>query len=135
MAVGISANWLWNFFVVMITPVILNRLAWKGYLIFMVLNFTFIPLVYFCYPETANLTLEEIDYIFTDDNMGAVATSKRMRKERVKYGHKESFVGDVDENGRRASMAERMGRTRSRDDSNAGTMVEGKGITQHQEKV
>jgi hypothetical protein len=44
-AVGISANWLWNFFVVMITPTLLNSLAWKGYLIFMCLNFSFIPLV------------------------------------------------------------------------------------------
>ena len=44
-AVGISANWIWNFFVVMITPTLLNSLAWKGYLIFMALNFSFIPLV------------------------------------------------------------------------------------------
>jgi hypothetical protein len=49
-AVGISANWLWNFFVVMITPTLLSSLAWKGYLIFMCLNFSFIPLVvsFFC---------------------------------------------------------------------------------------
>jgi hypothetical protein len=52
-AVGISSNWLWNFFVVMITPTLINNLAWKGYLIFMALNFAFIPLVYFCYPETS----------------------------------------------------------------------------------
>ncbi|KAF1976908.1 putative Myo-inositol transporter 1 [Bimuria novae-zelandiae CBS 107.79] len=44
-AVGISANWLWNFFVVMITPTLLNNLEWKGYLIFMCLNFSFVPLV------------------------------------------------------------------------------------------
>ena len=44
-AVGISANWLWNFFVVMITPTLLNNLEWKGYLIFMCLNFAFVPLV------------------------------------------------------------------------------------------
>jgi hypothetical protein len=44
-AVGISANWLWNFFVVMVTPTLLSSLAWKGYLIFMCLNFSFIPLV------------------------------------------------------------------------------------------
>jgi hypothetical protein len=30
-------------------------------------NFAFIPLVYFCYPETANLTLEEVDYLFTKE--------------------------------------------------------------------
>ncbi|KAJ5439549.1 uncharacterized protein N7458_010547 [Penicillium daleae] len=65
-AIGISANWLWNFFVVMITPTLIENLAWKGYLIFMCLNLVFVPIVYFFYPETANLTLEEIDFLFTD---------------------------------------------------------------------
>ncbi|KAJ5092826.1 hypothetical protein N7456_008687 [Penicillium angulare] len=65
-AIGISANWLWNFFVVMITPTLIDNLAWKGYLIFMCLNLVFVPIVYFFYPETANLTLEEIDFLFTD---------------------------------------------------------------------
>ena len=27
-------------------------------------NLAFIPLVYFCYPETSNLTLEEVDRLF-----------------------------------------------------------------------
>ena len=31
----------------------------------MATNFLFIPLVYFCYPETSNLTLEEVDHLFT----------------------------------------------------------------------
>ena len=44
-AVGISANWIWNFFVVMVTPTLLDSLAWKGYLIFMALNFALIPLI------------------------------------------------------------------------------------------
>lgn len=33
----------------------------------MALNLSFIPLIYFCYPETNNLTLEEIDFLFTKD--------------------------------------------------------------------
>jgi len=52
-AVGISANWIWNFFVVMVTPTLLNSLAWKGYLIFMCLNYSFIPLVV-CVPLPSN---------------------------------------------------------------------------------
>lgn len=33
----------------------------------MCLNFAFIPLIYFFYPETANLTLEEVDYLFVKE--------------------------------------------------------------------
>ncbi|KAK0277482.1 hypothetical protein LTR91_006112 [Friedmanniomyces endolithicus] len=76
-----------SFVIVMITPTLLNNLQWKGYLyvlpqhpstliglkltvhllqsIFMCTNFAFVPLVYFCYPETKNLTLEEVDHLFT----------------------------------------------------------------------
>jgi len=78
-AVGISANWIWNFLVVMITPTLLDSLAWKGYLIFMCLNYSFIPLVYFCYPETANLTLEEVDWLFYEGNV--VRRSRHVAKE------------------------------------------------------
>ncbi|KAF9263859.1 general substrate transporter [Marasmius fiardii PR-910] len=67
-AIGISSNWIWNFTIVMITPIILNRLQWKAYLIFVVTNALFVPLVYFCYPETTRLSLEEIDLIFLKPN-------------------------------------------------------------------
>lgn len=79
----------------MITPTLLNSLAWKGYLIFMALNFAFIPLIvctqictrtslanvlqYFCYPETANLTLEEVDWLFYEGDV--VKRSRRVAKE------------------------------------------------------
>lgn len=96
-AVGISANWLWNFFVVMITPTLITKLAWKGYLIFMALNFAFVPLVYFCYPETANLTLEEMDYLFASKEEDAVKMSVRVAKhgwgDRLgKYDNREDLV-------------------------------------------
>ncbi|PVI05638.1 putative Myo-inositol transporter 1 [Periconia macrospinosa] len=94
-AVGISANWIWNFLVVMITPSLLSNLAWKGYLIFMVLNFSFVPLVYFCYPETSNLTLEEIDWLFYEGDV--VKRSKRVAKEG--WGETEGW----------GSVAERVG--------------------------
>ncbi|KAG9772201.1 putative MFS sugar transporter, partial [Aureobasidium melanogenum] len=84
-AIGISSNWLWNFVVVMITPTLLNNLKWKAYFIFMCTNLAFVPLVYFwqvdhlllqsllrltasnSYPETSNLTLEEVDYLFVKE--------------------------------------------------------------------
>ncbi|ODM16298.1 hypothetical protein SI65_08297 [Aspergillus cristatus] len=85
-AIGVSSNWIWNFFVVMITPVIINRLQWKAYLIFMCTNFAFVPLIYFFYPETAKMTLEEIDYLFTNPDKGPVKLSKEIAKERPEHG-------------------------------------------------
>ena len=81
-AIGISSNWTWNFFVVMITPTLISNLRWKGYLIFMCLNFAFIPLVYFFYPETANLTLEEIDNLYTEPGRQARHVARDIRRER-----------------------------------------------------
>ncbi|GAB7344858.1 hypothetical protein MBLNU457_3305t1 [Dothideomycetes sp. NU457] len=89
-AVGISSNWLWNFVIVMITPVIINKLQWKAYLIFMCTNLAFVPLVYFCYPETANLTLEEIDHLFTQPGKSSVKVAREIRKQR-KYNRGESI--------------------------------------------
>ncbi|OJJ75956.1 hypothetical protein ASPBRDRAFT_117208 [Aspergillus brasiliensis CBS 101740] len=63
-AIGISANWLWSFFVAMISPTLIRDLAWKGYLIFVAFNLAFIPILYFYYPETANMGLEDIDSLF-----------------------------------------------------------------------
>lgn len=83
-----------NFFVVMITPVIINRLQWKAYLIFMCTNFAFVPLVYFFYPETAKFTLEEIDYLFTNPNKGPVQLSEELQKER-RRGQGRSIVADT----------------------------------------
>lgn len=66
-AMGISAVWLWNFVVVMVTPVLINRVQWGTYLIFAVLNFVYVPILYSFYPELTNMTLEEVDDVFTAD--------------------------------------------------------------------
>ncbi|RSL92215.1 hypothetical protein CEP52_013943 [Fusarium oligoseptatum] len=51
--------------IVLITPVIVRRLQWKAYLIFMATNYAFIPMIYILFPETSNLRLEDIDRIFS----------------------------------------------------------------------
>jgi len=84
-------------------PDIIDKLQWKAYLIFMCTNLAFIPLVYFCYPETANLTLEEIDFLFTNPEKGAVKLSIELNKERKRGVRDESFVRTSI--GRRASAA------------------------------
>lgn len=94
-AIGISSNWLWNFVVVMITPVIINRLQWKAYLIFMITNFLFVPVVYFFYPETSNLRLEDIDLIFSRGG-DPVKQARLMAAEIKAHGYiqHESSIGE-----------------------------------------
>lgn len=78
-AIGISANWLWNFFVVEITPTIITNIKWRSYLIFTVTNFAFALMFYFFYPETKGLTLESIDKLFSETStmfMGFVDTKQ-----------------------------------------------------------
>ncbi|KAJ5487993.1 Major facilitator superfamily domaingeneral substrate transporter [Penicillium desertorum] len=85
-AIGVSSNWLWNFTVVMITPVIINRIQWKAYLIFMITNFLFVPVIYFYYPETSNLRLEDIDLIFARGG-NPVDQARKMAAEIKAYGN------------------------------------------------
>jgi len=64
--VGYMLQFLFNFFIVEITPVAIDALTYKFYIIFAIVNALTVPLLYFFFPETANLSLEEIDCLFVD---------------------------------------------------------------------
>ena len=55
--------------VVEITPVSIKNIGYQTYIYFCVFNFAFLPLIYFFYPETRNLSLEQIDKLFTGDKI------------------------------------------------------------------
>ena len=63
----------------MISPVLINRIVWRTYLIFMALLALFIPIIWWFYPETSNLGLEEIDQIFLPQSMGGLEGNARVR--------------------------------------------------------
>ncbi|TGO18221.1 hypothetical protein BTUL_0011g00270 [Botrytis tulipae] len=63
-AVSTCSNWLFNFTIVMVTPIMIANISWGTYLFFAVVNACFIPIIYFFYPETKRRSLEEIDIIF-----------------------------------------------------------------------
>ncbi|KAF2817095.1 sugar transporter family protein [Mytilinidion resinicola] len=63
-ALATSANWAFNFMVVMITPVAFTNIGYQTYIIFAVINAFIVPVTYFFYPETAYRSLEEMDSIF-----------------------------------------------------------------------
>lgn len=60
-------------------------------------NLAFIPLVFFCYPETSNLTLEEIYYLFTEDGPPAVKASIEWAKRRRRGDDIGMMQGDSNE--------------------------------------
>jgi sugar porter (SP) family MFS transporter len=67
-AVGTATNWIFNFMVVEITPIGIQNLGWQFYIIWVVFNASFVPIIWLFYPETADRTLEDIDHLFRENH-------------------------------------------------------------------
>ncbi|KAI0021242.1 general substrate transporter [Xylariomycetidae sp. FL0641] len=79
---------IFNFLVVMITPVAFNQIGYQTYIIFAAINAFMVPAVYFFYPETAYRSLEEMDSFFhrVDGLSGFLTVVKAARDEPRRYG-------------------------------------------------
>lgn len=64
-----AANFLGNFLVVEVTPIGLQNIGWKFYLVWAVTNLINGVIVYCLYPETATLQLEAIDKLFAEESV------------------------------------------------------------------
>ena len=65
----------------MITPIMITNIHWGTYLFFAIVNASFLPLIYFTYPETARRSLEEIDIVFAKgyvENIPYVRAAKEL---------------------------------------------------------
>ncbi|KAF4312614.1 Sugar/inositol transporter [Botryosphaeria dothidea] len=60
-AVATATNWITNFVIVEITPIGIQNLGWRFWIVWTVFNAVFLPVIYFVYPETANRSLEDLD--------------------------------------------------------------------------
>ena len=76
--------------VVEITPIGIQNLGWQFYIVWTVFNASFVPIVYFLYPETAGRSLEDIDDYYRTDppllvfrDKDAIST-KRPEKYRIR---------------------------------------------------
>ncbi|CAO1635143.1 unnamed protein product [Sympodiomycopsis kandeliae] len=65
-AIATSSNWIFNFLIVMITPPAFSSIHYQTYIIFAVLNLSFVPVIYCFFPETKRRGLEEMDLIFAE---------------------------------------------------------------------
>lgn len=63
-ALSVATNWIMNFMVAEVTPVGIENLRWRFWIIWAVICAVFVPIVYLFYPETANRSLEDIDRFF-----------------------------------------------------------------------
>ena len=52
---------LTNFIIVEITPIGIDNIGWRFWIVWTIFNAVFMPVIYFLYPETANRTLEDLD--------------------------------------------------------------------------
>lgn len=102
-AVSTIANWSFNFAVVMLTPILIDAIGWGTYALFAALNASFLPIIYFFYPETKNRSLEEIDIIFAKgytEGISYVTASKQLprldQQQIEEYAAKYGFVQETE---------------------------------------
>lgn len=79
--ISTSANWLFNFMVVMITPVAFSTINNYTYLIFAVINLLMVPASWWIFPETSGRSLEEMDLIFAKSSCWNPYDVVRIEKE------------------------------------------------------
>lgn len=63
-----ASNWIFNFMVVMITPVSFANIDYYTYMVFAIINALIFFAVWIFYPETAGRSLEDINHIFENSN-------------------------------------------------------------------
>ncbi|KAI1400257.1 general substrate transporter [Hypoxylon fuscum] len=78
-SLGASSNWMNNFIVGQVTPIMLNKIGYGTYILFGLLTFMGAGFIWFFVPETKRLTLEEMDVIFGSEGT-AQADFERMEE-------------------------------------------------------
>ncbi|KPM46120.1 hypothetical protein AK830_g403 [Neonectria ditissima] len=68
-SISTAANWIFNYMIVQITPIAIDNIGWKTYIIFAVLNATWVPIIFLFFPETKGLELEDVDRLFAGEDI------------------------------------------------------------------
>lgn len=95
---AVGATWGTNFLVAEVTPLGFDKLRWGYYLVWAAINAAIIPVIYFCFPETAGRSLEQIDEIFAQSKsiFDVVGIAKKLPMTiAVKVADKEAGSLDV----------------------------------------
>jgi sugar porter (SP) family MFS transporter len=88
-AVTTASNWIFNFALSYFVPPAFENIQWKTYILFGVFCAAMTVHVFFCFPETAGKTLEEVEDIFS--------SSVKPWNTKVEYQHVRKLEkGDID---------------------------------------
>ena len=79
--------------IVQVTPIAINNIGWKTYIIFAVLNATWVPLIYLFFPETKGLELEDVDRLFGGETLlDRLDEKPGLNADGVEHAHEETVV-------------------------------------------
>ncbi|KAL7933339.1 general substrate transporter [Trichoderma chlorosporum] len=80
-SISTANHWMWAYVITMVTPVALDTIGYKYYIIFCVVCATIPPTVYFLFPETMGQNLEDIERIFqeADSPRQTVALARELK--------------------------------------------------------
>jgi MFS family permease len=92
--VSTAVSWLFNWLVVEVTPPAFTNIGYRYFIVYTVICFSYLPIIYFFFPETKGRELEEIDGIFAASKsiFDTVHVAKTMPKQ-----HLSDFMQQVDE--------------------------------------
>ncbi|KAJ2977883.1 hypothetical protein NQ176_g4121 [Zarea fungicola] len=117
-ALSTSGNWIFNFMVVMITPVAFANIGYKTYVVFAVINAFMFPCVYFFFPETRLRSLEEMDSIFKKSTNVFDAVSVSL-KEPYRFDKQGKLKAEYLEDAEHVERREKSRHSSSGDENNA----------------
>ncbi|RFU35479.1 hypothetical protein B7463_g875, partial [Scytalidium lignicola] len=88
------SQWMWSFVVIEITPVAIDNIGWRLYLLYIICTALSIPFIYFFLLETKGKTLEDINYIFAEGD-ARIELERRFAEAAYQGLEKDANSGEV----------------------------------------
>ncbi|OAL17529.1 hypothetical protein AYO22_11564 [Fonsecaea multimorphosa] len=95
-ALNAFANWTFTFIIVKVGPIGIANIHWRLYIVFIIFTFLQLPIVWFLYPETRGLTLEEIDTLFVKDQVVTDTLAEKAEQVRHLESKHAGVISSVD---------------------------------------
>lgn len=95
-AISTANHWLWNFIVIMVTPIAMNSIGHWYFDIYAAIAISIPIVVWLGFPETMGLSLEEIELLFRE-NKNIRSVVKKSLRQATKEEKYEDNVEDIDD--------------------------------------